>query len=225
MVTPSNHRVHHAKNDEYIDSNYGGVFIIWDRFFGTFVDEDQNNKIIYGTKLQLRSWNPVWANLQVYYEIIKSLSKKSNVTDFFKILYKPPGWNFDKQSTINTKQKKENLEKYNPYISSTCKKYITLQFILTFIITTILALQIYDINKLEIIICMIFIISNLYTISFLSETKVINLKLEFIKSSLFLLLFYFSLHTYSLQVSYLLHLLTSFTLIFLYQRKIELKDT
>ena len=49
LVTPSNHRIHHAQNKEYIDANYGGVFILWDRMFGTFIDERPDLKPIYGT--------------------------------------------------------------------------------------------------------------------------------------------------------------------------------
>ena len=67
LVTPSNHRVHHACNKRYIDANYGGVFILWDRLFGTFVDETVLEKPIYGTLKPLRSWDPLWANMETDY--------------------------------------------------------------------------------------------------------------------------------------------------------------
>ena len=44
FITPSNHRIHHAKNPEYIDANYGGIFILWDRLFGTYIEEKDNLK-------------------------------------------------------------------------------------------------------------------------------------------------------------------------------------
>ncbi len=59
LVTPSNHRVHHAKNPSYIDRNYGGVFIVWDRLFGTFQDEREDEPCVYGITNQLNSWNPI----------------------------------------------------------------------------------------------------------------------------------------------------------------------
>jgi hypothetical protein len=59
-------RVHHAVNDMYIDKNYGGILILWDRLFGTFIEERDSEKIVYGTRSPLRSWNPLWANLEVY---------------------------------------------------------------------------------------------------------------------------------------------------------------
>ena len=58
FVTPSNHRVHHGLNKEYIDKNYGGVFIFWDRIFGTFAAERDDIEIVYGVSDQLNSWNP-----------------------------------------------------------------------------------------------------------------------------------------------------------------------
>lgn len=57
--SPSNHRVHHATNPQYINKNYGGLLIIWERLFGTYAEE--NEACIHGTRTPLRSWDPVWA--------------------------------------------------------------------------------------------------------------------------------------------------------------------
>ena len=69
FCSPSNHRVHHAVNERYLDKNYGGILIVWDRLFGTFAEEDDAEPCVYGTRAPLRSWNPVWANLQVYRDL------------------------------------------------------------------------------------------------------------------------------------------------------------
>ena len=61
FCSPSNHRVHHAVNDRYVDKNYGGILIVWDRLFGTFEEEDDAEPCVYGTRSPLRSWNPLWA--------------------------------------------------------------------------------------------------------------------------------------------------------------------
>lgn len=66
FVTPSNHRVHHGQNDYCIDRNYGGIFILFDRLFGTFVEERDDEPIRYGVRTPLRSLNPAWANLHYY---------------------------------------------------------------------------------------------------------------------------------------------------------------
>ena len=74
MVTPSNHRVHHAQNPDYIDKNYGGLLIIWDRLFGTFQKEHREQPAIYGIRVPLASWNPIWANLHIFINMAMDLS-------------------------------------------------------------------------------------------------------------------------------------------------------
>ncbi|AFY94176.1 sterol desaturase family protein [Chamaesiphon minutus] len=71
--TPSHHRVHHASNSEYIDRNYGGVLIIFDRLFGTFVAEKSDLPIIYGLTHSLAAHNPVKIALYEWYRILKDI--------------------------------------------------------------------------------------------------------------------------------------------------------
>ena len=85
MVTPSNHRVHHARNDDYVDKNYGGVFIIWDRFFGTYQDELAEEMPIFGLRKPLNSWNPLWANIHVYWNLLVDI--KNTPSPMNKITY------------------------------------------------------------------------------------------------------------------------------------------
>jgi sterol desaturase/sphingolipid hydroxylase (fatty acid hydroxylase superfamily) len=92
FCAPSNHRVHHAVNDKYLDKNYGGIFIVWDRLFGSFIEEDDAEKIVYGTRGPLRSWNPVWANLQYYAELFKDSWHARNWGDKLRVWFKHPGW-------------------------------------------------------------------------------------------------------------------------------------
>ena len=65
FCAPSNHRVHHAVNDAFIDRNYGGILLVWDRLFGTWAPEDDAEPCVYGTRSLLRSDDPLRANLQV----------------------------------------------------------------------------------------------------------------------------------------------------------------
>ena len=69
MNTPSHHRVHHARNPKYLDKNYAGMFIIWDRMFGTFQPEEEQP--VYGITKPLQSWNPLWANLAAWVELFE----------------------------------------------------------------------------------------------------------------------------------------------------------
>ncbi len=92
FCAPSNHRVHHAVNDCYLDRNYGGILIVWDRLFGTYAEEDDREPCIYGTRSPLRSWNPLWANLQVYAELAKDSWHAASWADKLRVWFAPPGW-------------------------------------------------------------------------------------------------------------------------------------
>jgi alkylglycerol monooxygenase len=135
--TPSHHRVHHGKNPIYIDRNYGGVFIFWDKLFGSFQEEQE--EVVFGTVSPLNSWNPVWANLHFWqYLIIKSY-RTPKFSDKVKIWFKGPGWdpaNPDAPDIIPEVQA-NNYKKYNPVIPLGLSIYTLVQFIPTTIIATI----------------------------------------------------------------------------------------
>lgn len=92
FCSPSNHRAHHAVNERYLDRNYGGILIVWDRLFGTFVEEDDTDPPVYGTRAPLRSWNPLWANLEVYWATAKDMWHARRWRDKLAVWIKPPGW-------------------------------------------------------------------------------------------------------------------------------------
>ncbi|MBY0410368.1 MAG: sterol desaturase family protein [Burkholderiaceae bacterium] len=92
FCSPSNHRVHHAVNDAYLDKNYGGVLVVWDRMFGTFKDEDAAEQCVYGTRGLLNSWDPLWANAQVYAGLVRDSWHTRRWADKARVWLKPPGW-------------------------------------------------------------------------------------------------------------------------------------
>lgn len=92
FCSPSNHRVHHAVNDKYLDRNYGGILVVWDRLFGSFVEEDDAEPCVYGTRSPLRSFNPLWANLQVYRDLVLDSWRARSWADKLRVWLKPPGW-------------------------------------------------------------------------------------------------------------------------------------
>ena len=92
FCSPSNHRAHHAVNDRYLDRNYGGILIIWDRLFGSFVEEDDHDPVVYVTRAPLRSFNPLWANLQVYRDLWLDSWRTRAWADKLRVWLKPPGW-------------------------------------------------------------------------------------------------------------------------------------
>lgn len=92
LITPSNHRVHHAQNPAYLDRNYGGVFILWDRLFGTFKEEDPAEPVVFGVTTPLASWNPLWANLQFYAQLWHDARRTTSLWDKLRIWFMPTGW-------------------------------------------------------------------------------------------------------------------------------------
>ncbi|WP_339488884.1 sterol desaturase family protein [Pseudomonas sp. EL_65y_Pfl2_R95] len=92
FITPSNHRVHHAQNQIYMDRNYGGVFILWDRLFGSFQEELDEHPVVFGVTTPLASWNPLWANLQVYAALWQDAKRTSSTWDKLRIWFMRTGW-------------------------------------------------------------------------------------------------------------------------------------
>lgn len=92
FASPSNHRVHHAVNDRYVDKNYGGILMLWDHLFGTFEPEDPKEPCVYGTRSPLDSWDPLWANAEVYWALALDSWRAQSWTDKLRVWLQPPGW-------------------------------------------------------------------------------------------------------------------------------------
>ncbi len=92
FCAPSNHRVHHAVNERYLDRNYGGILIVWDRLFGTYKSEDDEEPCVYGTRGLLKSWDPLWANFSVYRQLAHDSWHARSWMDKVRVWFKPPGW-------------------------------------------------------------------------------------------------------------------------------------
>ena len=150
FVTPSNHRVHHAKNPEYIDANYGGVFILWDRMFGTYIEEKENIKPVYGTVKALESWNPIWANIEVFYNMLLDSVRTKKWSDKIKVWYAPTYWRPDDVAEEYPSKPIDLKTKYNPKISTTSKIYVVVQMIGIMFISNALFSQISTLSYQEI---------------------------------------------------------------------------
>jgi sterol desaturase/sphingolipid hydroxylase (fatty acid hydroxylase superfamily) len=95
MNTPSHHRVHHATNARYLDSNYAGMLIVWDRMFGTFVAEEASDAPRYGIVKNLASHNPLRVALHEWIGIANDIARARNPRDAALYLLAPPGWSPD----------------------------------------------------------------------------------------------------------------------------------
>jgi sterol desaturase/sphingolipid hydroxylase (fatty acid hydroxylase superfamily) len=95
MNTPSHHRVHHATNARYLDANYAGVFIVWDRMFGTFVAKDAAEKPRYGIVKNLATFNPIKVAFHEFIGIAKDLAGARSPREVVGYILAPPGWSPD----------------------------------------------------------------------------------------------------------------------------------
>jgi sterol desaturase/sphingolipid hydroxylase (fatty acid hydroxylase superfamily) len=95
MNTPSHHRVHHAVNPRYLDRNYAGVFIVWDRLFGTFEPEMDEDRPRYGIVKQLGSFNILWAALHEWVGIARDMWMAPGWRNKLGYLLREPGWSHD----------------------------------------------------------------------------------------------------------------------------------
>jgi len=132
FVTPSNHRVHHGQNEYCTDRNYGGIFIIWDRLFGTFAEERENEPAVYGIRKPLASYNPVWGNLNVYADVIqKSLNAGSPFTAI-KIWFDSPGGRGATLPHLDPK----SVKKFSMDASQAVQRYAVAQYALLAAVVT-----------------------------------------------------------------------------------------
>jgi len=88
--TPSHHRVHHGTNPEYIDRNYGGVLIIWDRIFGSFTEERSPAR--YGVLHPVKSFNPIFVGFHIWLDILRDAWEAKRWGAKLNMIFAPPGW-------------------------------------------------------------------------------------------------------------------------------------
>ncbi len=133
MNTPSHHRVHHARNPKYLDRNYAGMFIIWDRLFGTFQVEDEQP--VYGLTRPLESWNPVWANLHYWVYLFQLARKAPYWSDKVKLWFKPLGWMPRGVEPLAPPAEvtRGSLQKFNPRVPRRLSLYVGVQFVLALV--------------------------------------------------------------------------------------------
>lgn len=128
--TPSHHRVHHGVNPKYIDRNHGGTFIIFDRLFGTFQEEEE--EVVYGITSQPKSWNPLWLNVEYWVDLFRDVFRTSSLINGLKMLFLQPGWKpAELGGTAPYKEvSSQSFQKYNTVISPGLSYYILFQYVL-----------------------------------------------------------------------------------------------
>lgn len=93
LNTPSHHRVHHGVNNQYLDKNYAGIFIVWDKLFGTFIEENETPR--YGIITPLTSYNWLWINTHGWAEMIQAMRHKSTLSGKLRCVFGAPAMEFE----------------------------------------------------------------------------------------------------------------------------------
>ena len=92
LNTPSHHRVHHGVNNPYLDKNYAGIFIIWDKLFGTFTEETET--VRYGIIKPLTTYNPLWINTHGWFEMFEAMKQRKTFREKLRCIFGSPGMDF-----------------------------------------------------------------------------------------------------------------------------------
>ena len=114
MNTPSHHRAHHGRNPRYLDCNYAGVFIIWDKIFGTFVPEQENDRVDYGLVHNIGTFNPLRVAFHEWVGIFRDMAQPG-LSLKQRLLYAvaPPGYSHDGSRDTSEEIKAKHLAR-NP---------------------------------------------------------------------------------------------------------------
>jgi sterol desaturase/sphingolipid hydroxylase (fatty acid hydroxylase superfamily) len=133
LVTPSHHRVHHAINEIYLDKNLSQVFIFWDKLFGTFQEELEEEPPIYGTLTPAKTWNPIIINFMHAWKLCKDAWHAQSWWDKLRIWFMPLGWRPDDVKVEYPIQLPGvyDRNKYEPYASVFLKAWSWFQFLFT----------------------------------------------------------------------------------------------
>ena len=123
--TPALHRVHHAINPRYLDKNHAGPFSLLDRLFGTW--EPETEPCVYGTTRPLNSFNPLWAQVETYVDLVRLARKAPTALDALKVFFASPAW---RPAWMGEALKRDFSRKYDPPASPGTSRYALFNWVL-----------------------------------------------------------------------------------------------
>ncbi len=133
LNTPSAHRVHHGINPKYLDKNYGGIFMLWDRLFGTYQREEE--PVVFGVTKPLRNFNPVWANFEYFAQVMKQGRGFRRWRDKLFVWWAHPGWQPAEMgpSAPVPEVSPSTYRKYGPELPRSLRRYVWAHFWIAFV--------------------------------------------------------------------------------------------
>ncbi len=165
IVTPSQHRVHHAINPEYIDKNLGQIFCVWDRMFGTFQEELNEVPPVYGVLKPAQTWNPIHINFQHLWRLMKDAWRTKSWVDKLRIWFMPTGWRPKDvavafpQSSI---QDVYNFRKYQTEATRSMAWYVVFQLLATTLLIMLMFHNFSNLGRQDLLFYGIFLLVSVY---------------------------------------------------------------
>lgn len=189
FVTPSNHRAHHAQNGVYIDRNYGGVFVLWDRLFGSFQEEIDSQPVIFGIRGAIKTWNPLQANFHVYQQLLQDAIHTKNWWYKLTIWFRRTGWrppDVIEQYPI-MKTDLEHFEKFNTQIPWSLKGYCLIHYVTTSVVTLSYSFAASELIFYQQVALVNFVLLSVFSIGALMEHRHFAGVLEWIRLAMLLI--------------------------------------
>ncbi|MFY9307685.1 MAG: sterol desaturase family protein [Bacteroidia bacterium] len=195
LNTPSHHRVHHGVNPKYIDKNHGGTFIIWDRMFGTFQEEEEEPT--YGITHPINTWDPLSANLHHWKQMYRGIKQMRGPGDKLRYVFMPPGWRPAYISESPAPVNHPSYKKYDTNVSGNINYYVLFQYAITLAGATLFLLSAGKMHFIPKLIACGLIILSIVNYSSLFESKKYALLYEIVRISIAAatLMVYFQLNT------------------------------
>lgn len=182
FVTPSHHRVHHARNDNYIDKNYGHVFIFWDKLHGTFVPETEEPE--YGIITGFESSNPYWAYFYYWTDLYQRSKTIPRFIDKIKLWLMPPAWmpaGTDLEKPVFDLDEEGHRKKYSNHLPFRLQLYIILNIVPVFISFIHVVANGKTLPAIEVALLITIILATIFALGSLMERKSWAWKTELVR--------------------------------------------
>jgi alkylglycerol monooxygenase len=212
IVTPAHHRVHHAINPEYLDKNYGQIFIFWDRMFGTFQEETPAITAVYGVTRPVRTWNPIKINFMHLWLLMQDAWHTQSWKDKLRVWLMPLGWrpaDVVEKYPVYKIEDVYHFEKYDTPAPKGMIIYLWIQLFCLLLIVSYLFGNVANIGLTNMMYYGLFVFAQVYALTELMDRNPRALIYEIVKNIICVgaILYYggwFGLQNYSTASSYIL---------------------
>ncbi|UJP66357.1 sterol desaturase family protein [Mongoliitalea daihaiensis] len=195
LVTPSHHRVHHAINDRYLDKNLAQIFIIWDKLFGTFQEELEEEPPVYGVKKPVNTWNPLIINYVHLWALVQDAWRTKSYWDKLRIWFMPTGWRpadvAEKYPWAYWKNAFEQV-KYDSKPSKTLQIWSWVQLVISFAMVFHVLIAFVSFQYVEVMLYATFMMVSIFAYTSLMDKSRIAIPAELLRFAMGIALIYWN---------------------------------